>query len=44
MTPQEYNRLKAAALARAHVLRQEALRAFWAAVARRFVRFTRKEA
>ena len=44
MTTHEYNRLKDDAARRAHVLRQEALHAFWHAVVRRFLHFTHKEA
>jgi len=41
MTTAEYTRLRNDATRRAHVLRQEALHAFWDAVVRRFRRTAR---
>ena len=44
MTLHEYARLRDDATQRAHVLRQQALHAFWAAVLRRFRHVTQLEA
>jgi hypothetical protein len=41
MSTQDYNRLRDDATRRAHLLRQEAIHAFWGAVLRRFRRIAR---
>ena len=44
MNTQDYNRVRDDAIRRAHVLRQEALHAFWEAVVRRFRHLAHLEA
>ena len=44
MTPREYADLRHEAILRAHVLRQEAVHAFWAALMRRLSRLAHRGA